>query len=200
MQNPGLSIDSLLGVTERTGGNLAVDVGVDIGIRNLVLALQVMFVHPHDGCADTSLVVLFHSSRDVPAFQLGLSEEKLNLSRVHEGTGTVGHLEVDAQEGTDHACVEVVLVETNLRVLGNESLQRGNLAVSGGVHPVTPPGSTRHAGGVGAGTLQIGHHLVSHVNIPVTVGLHLGTLSVDVVAADAIETRVVIVFQNIIER
>ena len=50
------------------------------------------------------------------------------------------------------------------------------------------------------GTIQIVKNFVSNVDIPLAVGLCLCTLGVNVMTADAIETRVVIVIHNIEER
>ena len=80
MQDVSLSVDGLLSISSKHASvHQTIDVGIDIGIGNLILVLQIVVVHPGHRSLDASLEVLLNGTVNIPSLELSLGQQELYL-------------------------------------------------------------------------------------------------------------------------
>ena len=194
MENPSLGVDGLLRiVTQLVVGNEL----IDLILRNLVGREIIVVEQLHAG-TNTSLVVTFSiTTTYIPTLGCSLSLEELYLSIAHQVARARRHLEVDVQARTTRSGYIIrvgISVLVNLCIL----LQSRKVIQRSWIHPVCVPGCTRVARLLTEVlALEVSQEIIGQVDVLLLVWLHLTTLDIVVVTADAIETRVIGILQLI---
>ncbi len=133
----------------------------------------------------------------IPSLGLSLSQEEFHLCIAHQVARARRHLEVDVQTWT-HRTSTIIRVVVVVGIYVSLLLESRELGSGSHIHPVTIPSGTWVTRFLTCcRTLEVSQHLVSQVDVLRLVWLHLTTLDVVVVTADAVETRVVGVLQLI---
>ena len=188
MENPSLGVDGLLRiVTQRIVSNEL----IDLFLGNLVGCKIVVVEQLHAGTNTSLVVTLCITTTYIPTLGCSLSLEELHLSIAHQVARTRRHLEVDVQARTTSSGY-IIRVGISVLVYLCILLQSRKVIQRSWIHPVCVPGCTRVARLLTEVlALEVSQEIISQVDVLLLIWLHLTTLDIVVVTADAIETRVV---------
>ena len=194
VENPSLGVDGLLRiVTQRIVSNER----IYLFLGNLVGCKIVVVEQLHAGTNTSLVVALSITTTYIPTLGCSLSLEELHLSIAHQVARTRRHLEVDVQARTTSSGYIIrdgIIVLVNLCIL----LQSRKIIHRSWIHPVCVPGCTRVARLLTEVlALEVSQEIICQVDVLFLIWLHLTTLDIVVVTADAIETRVVGILQLI---